>query len=394
MKLLLINRKLVLRGRKLALAIAGCFARCCATQSWNRADLCNEDEFPPNVPRIITFPAGFVCGDSCPVSGGRIIIYAGRCYTVVSGTGTVQCQGPRTAPAVYAAPFPGATVVAWQELSCKPLSATCLDETCVPVEPGCCTRPATWSCGGGNPLSVCNYPKRFRVTHIANYRWRSWVYADPGTCSGRTVCEEAFTSVNAWAEYACDENNVDSEGNSQAILVRKGGSITLTGHNLTPEGNNINGTYEPYAAPVYNNLTTAVGFGVEVPLRNLAFCAGSHGNAIEPEGCASESTTCPGGTRRIYTRTINCNGWQLDQLSYEDCFLYDEVYSSVGQYRPPCPADEAWNDEWTIRITLTILAGCESQPAWEAPPTGPGRPSPIPTAALISTAAMLQGMAG
>lgn len=405
MKLLLINRKLVLRGRKLALAIAGCFARCCATQSWNRADLCNEDEFPPDVPRIITFPAGFVCGDSCPVSGGRIIIYAGRCYTVVSGTGTVQCQGPRTAPAVYLAPFPGATVVSWQELSCKPLTATCLDETCVPIEPGCCSDPYQFRACDLNTPVTCALPKRFRVRRVAQWRWRSWLVTNFNDCSGY-YCEEMTLDIDGYADYQCVEGNPSS----RPVCIATGGGLTISGWvDTTGVGGNING-FHPFGEAIgslFNGIgpgvpADATNFGIpsnvlarlHAPFASFPFCGGNHTFTSDPPGCFTQSVTCPMPDRSILIQSANCANGTFDNTVYRDCFLWDQVYNSQGNYLPPCAPNEAWNDSGLDRVTLSALAGCQNQPAWEAPPTGPGRPSLVQTAALTSTAAMLQGMAG
>lgn len=389
MRVLQIGRRIVLNGRKIALAVVACFNRCCAPSTWNRADLCNDGDAPPEIPRRITFPTGFTCLDGCQISGGRLIIYRGYCYFVVSGPGEVQCQGPRDKPAEYPAPYFGATVVTWAELVCKPLASTCLDQSCLPVEPGCCTRPVTGPCG---VPQLCNLPKKFRITHTAFYRWRSTVYDDPGACAGLFVCEEATTEVNAWAEYACDENNIDNLGQSTPVLTNSGGFIRLIGHNLTPQGNDINGTYAPYASPTYTDLKTAVGFGFGIPLRNNNFCGGSHSYSYDdPPGCATSSDICD-GVRRIITETVRCNYWTLDRISYEDCFLFDESFSSTGVSAPPCSPDERWNDVRQVRITLSGLVGCENAPAWDGGPVGEERPYPYPITAQ-TTAEMLEGMA-
>lgn len=407
MKLLLVGKKLKLNGRKLALAIAACYTRCCAPSLWNRATLCNPSEVPPEIPRDITFPDGFICGDGCPLSGSRIIIYRGWCYNVESGPGNVECQGTRPKPKTYIAPYFGATVVTWAELSCKPLTAECSDNSCVPVEPGCCTRPYTFrACDTNNPV-VCNLPKKFRVRRQASWRWRSWVYTDPGTCSGRYICQETMLTIDGYADFACDENNIDANGQSQSLCFNVQGSATLSGWiDNTGVGVDANGTY-PFDIPIGSafggfgpafpsdasdwGIPNAIRSLLPIPFANFPFCGGSHSFVSDPPNCYTRTVTCPGGIRSVLTETANCANGTFDNIVYRDCVLWDQTYQSVGNYLPPCPADEAWNDVGVDRITLSSLAGCENAPAWNGGQVGTGRPYPYPLP-VQTTGEMLEAM--
>jgi len=392
LKLLLVGKKLKLNGRKLALAIAACYTRCCAPSLWNRATLCNPSEVPPEIPRDITFPDGFICGDGCPLSGSRIIIYRGWCYNVESGPGNVECQGTRPKPKTYIAPYFGATVVTWAELSCKPLTAECSDNSCVPVEPGCCTRPYTFN--ACNQPVTCNLPKRFRVRRQASWRWRSWQVTNFGTCEGY-ICEEATLVVDGYADYACDENNIDANGQSAPLLVQTSGTYTLSGFNLNPDGSDPNGTFPFYADSTFFGFGGSFGMpssvGLHAPLGTRPFCSGAHSFVDDPPGCYTQNTTCPGGIREVFTESANCANGTLDHTIYRDCFLRDETYQSVGNYLPPCPPAEAWNDVGVDRITLSSLAGCENAPAWNGGPVGTGRPYPYPLP-VQTTGEMLEAM--
>lgn len=404
MKLLIKGKKLVVRARKLALAVAGCISQCCAPSTWNRADLCNDGDAPPEIPRRITFPTGFTCLDGCPISGGRLIIYRGYCYFVVSGPGEVQCQGPRDKPAEYPAPYFGATVVTWAELVCKPLASTCLDQSCLPVEPGCCTLPYQWlACDTNNPV-VCNLPKKFRVRRIAQWRWRSWQVDNFNTCAGH-VCEEVTLEIDGYADYACQETGAETSPLCTNVsgFVRVTGWLNSTGSGLDingthPFGVNVGSLFTGFASPSAPSDATSFGIPLDVisrlhaPISGYPFCGGSHGFVDDPPGCFTQNHVCPDGIRSVFTQSANCANGTFSNTVYRDCFLWDQTYQSAGNYLPPCQPIEAWNDVGVDRITLSGLVGCENAPAWDGGPVGEERPYPYPITAQ-TTAEMLEGMA-
>lgn len=356
---------------------------CCNQSRWNRAVLCNAGNAPPGIPYDITFRAGFVCLDGCPVSGSRLVMYRGYCYTVVAGSGTVECQGPRPKPEEYPAPYFGATVVSWAELMCKTLAADCLNQTCVPIEPGCCSEP----------YRGCKMPKRFRIHHTARYRFRSTAYADAGQCAGLSVCEEVFIDVDLYADYECDENNVRSDGTAPVVCYNAGGAVVISGLNrgssqVPPV--NLNGTYP--ARPVSEQRLTE--FVTPAPLMRSpikwipddllgefffqfgqGFCSGDHRYAQDdPPGCVTREDYSPAPSVRITREIVNCNYWNASDVTYSDCFLFDRVMHSVGFSSPPCPRDERWNDAGVERVVTLALAGCERR-LDTGDPVGPGRPS-------------------
>jgi hypothetical protein len=396
-KVLQIERRIVLRSRKIALAVAACFKKCCAPSKWNRANLCNDGDAPPEIPRIITFPAGFTCLDGCPLSGSRIIVYRGYCYFVVDGGGEVECQGPRNKPEEYPAPYSGATVVAWAELLCKPLTATCLDDTCVPVEPGCCTLPYLFNACGS--IISCNLPKKFRVRRTAFWRWRSMTYDDPGQCAGLYTCEDMTLEINGYADYACDEGAPESH----AYCTNTSGYYRVSGwRDLLGQGIDINGTY-PFAdgyiggrffgLGLYYGISGNVYHAIKPPFSDYPFCGGSHSHVDNPPFCHTQSYYCPGGVRTIWNETANCSSGTLSHTIYNDCFLRDHSLFNRGNSVAPCPtSDIRWDDYGEDRTTISALAGCENAPAWSGGPVGPERPYPYPVAPQ-STAEMLGGMA-
>ena len=372
---------------------------CCDGQVWLRADLCNDGDAPPDVPRRITFRKGFICLDGCPVTGGRIILYRGYCYFVVSGTSQVECDGLRIGPLEYPSPYPGAAIAAWAELLCKPLTANCLNEVCVPVEPGCCTTPYTKTfCN--NPPTTCPLPKRFRVREVSRYRYLSTAYNDPGTCSGLNVCEELIVDIDVYADYECDEENVGPDGLSAPVCFNVGGVAVVSGLNRQSSQFppvNLNGTYpvRPVAEQEFRGLRGG-WFGHPFgggPVKwvpdelqgefnyqfSQGFCGGAHSfGQDDPPGCSSVTETCPDGNRVIRQRTVNCNFWEANEIEYEDCRLYDRVMQDRGYSAPPCPRDLRWDDSVTSRITIINLANCQKNVVIGdgGEPVGAGRPSP------------------
>lgn len=367
---------------------------CCNDSAWNRADLCNAGDAPPEVPRKITFRKGFVCLDGCPVSGGRIIVYRGYCYFVEGGAGEVDCGGPRTKPAEYPEPVFGATQAAWAELLCKSLAADCLNESCVPVEPGCCTRPYQINVCTG--LYQCNLPKRFRIRQIARYRYVSTTYTDPGQCAGLVTCEDLTIDIDVWADYACDEENVGPDGLSSPVCYATGGAVVISGLNRISSQDppiNLNGTY-PARPPSeqdfrgkrgWINAGPASGpvkwvpdalFGEFLFQFNQGFCSGQHSYGIDdPPGCSSSSEVCPSPGVIIRQRSVNCNYQTESDVEYEDCWLYDRLASNVGYSAPPCNRDLRWSDSIADRVTIANLAHCQKQPII-GDPIGVGRPAP------------------
>lgn len=360
---------------------------CCDGQVWLRADLCNDGDAPPDVPRRITFRKGFICLDGCPVTGGRIIAFRGYCYTVVSGAGNIDCQGARSKPEEYPSPYPGATVAAWAELLCKSLEADCLNQACVPVEPGCCTTPYS------GPGCMCQLPKRFRVREVSRYQYKSLAYADPGTCSGLAVCEDLIVDIDVYADYECDEENVGPDGRSAPVCFNVGGAAVVSGLNRQSSQFppiNLNGTYpvRPVGEQFFPN--TFIGpFGggpVKWVPDELAgeflyqftqgFCGGQHSYAEnEPPNCVSD-TTVNQNCQRVRNRTVNCDFWVANEIEYTSCFLYDRVMQDRGYSAPPCPRDLRWDDSVTSRITIINLAYCQRDFPQVGGIGGSPRPSP------------------
>ena len=352
---------------------------CCDGQIWLRADLCNQGDAPPEIPRIITFRKGFICLDGCPVTGGRIISFRGYCYTVVSGSGNIDCQGSRSAPIEYPAPYPDATIAVWAELLCKSLEATCLNEACIPTEPGCCTVPFNNSAGCSCPL-----PKRFRVRHVARYRYVSTAYNDPGACAGLGVCEDLVVDVDVYADYECDDGNVRPDGLAEPVCYNVGGAAVISGLNRFSSQDppiNLNRTYQvrPVSEQRFLGKLSSGWFGHPFgggPVRWIppelegevnyqfaqGFCGGSHYYLEnEPPGCVSESTVNT-NCRTIYTRSVDCNFWEADETIYEDCRLYDRLMVDRGFSSPPCNRDLRWSDSVTDRRTIINLANCQKVP--------------------------------
>jgi hypothetical protein len=226
---------------------------------------------------------------------------------------------------------------------------------------------------------------------------------DFNNCNG-AYCEEMSMEIDGYADFACQENGAETA----PVCTNVSGTIEISGFQDITGGGSINGSHPFYFVPggLFQGFgpdqpADATTFGIpsnvlarlHPPFGSYPFCGGNHTFVSDPPDCYQRTTTCPGGVRSVLHEQANCANGILDNLVYRDCFLWDQTYVSEGNYLPPCPPNEAWNDSGVDRITLTPLAGCQSQPAWNAPPPGPERPSPINTAGLPSTAAMLAALA-
>lgn len=171
---------LLYRNPEGKLVRCGASGSCCNAEepSYYAADICPHQPgtpYPPGTPFQIFFLVPFVCVDTatCPLWGGRLIVYRGNCY-LVRGTDTrppVSCNGTE-----YQAPTitpqsqlpPGAHIADRAELLCKPPGETCSLSECLPVGPlDCCIRRTC-----NDPPVECVYGQRFRVT---------WRYRFSGT---------------------------------------------------------------------------------------------------------------------------------------------------------------------------------------------------------------------
>lgn len=391
-KLLLNGRKLVLIGRKLALATASCIALCCggSGQLYYLLKLCGTI-VPPGVPQYIAVPAPFACG-GCPLNTDRIVIYRGHCY-IALGLSPPACvpeacaDGKCEASKLTRDQLGSDTlIVTAGDLLCKPLDTTCHTVPCVPVQPGCCSSPLRSPyCGDGSTQIECPMPKRFRISRSGNYHVISRFYADFGGCTGPGVCEDVQLIFSIVAEFQC----IEGAGRiSRATCRSLTGHVRYTGfstgRDIPQADHDFIFTDEGSYARAVSEITSYID-NLPQPFGGYANCGGDHVSTIgdEPPSCRTHTETCEGG-RYIVSDTINCasplnlNTITISSTLYQDCWQRIYNYAGTGSHHTNCTAN-MWNDNGFDQTLISAVVACPTDAAGVDPgnPITDGRIFPL-----------------
>ena len=428
--MLLVNDQGYVTVREGGLAVDGAESDpcCCTPPDSNYYILypCSPQTLPDGFPAIIAVVDTFSCGQSCPLNCDRVVLYQGVCYHPNCLDFDVHCESLPCAGGrckVPSFPFdwlqPGTRIVTPSELICKPIELTCRDTPCVPVQPGCCSASDLGPCfgqwtGQGYDQTICRRPKRFKISRTGNYRVKSWVYDDPGSCRGYHVCEDVSLTFHFEAEFQCVE---DGTTNSTATLRAFSGTMSARGY--PPQyfgGIDVNGdNFFTLQDALQWGSGGIENLGMYLPFRFgfstghmlnmfpgqlglMPSCNGTHNPGYgDDTNCIRQTQSCLGAS--ISERHGSCTHGTLDEVRYRDCFLKLFSFLSVGFYAAPCPADQAWDETATDQTFLSNMIGCSSQPP-QYPPAQPesvhavvGQASGMPVIRGIDAAGLNRAMA-
>jgi len=206
-------------------------AGCCCGGNYYKAVRCSrigQPPDPPEVPQVFYIPRSLFVGcntQNCPVIGGRIVTYNGRCYVLQPSTTTMPdgCdhlpQHPYQA-GVFSLP-PGATVAV---PICLIEDSSCDGPECAPITADCCD---------GAYATPCGDSRRCSDWHGMSATFTSTEITDNRTQTATTTTTHYVSRVKSYTySWSClngtSTRTVVFASDAEHIVDTRNGSVTFT----------------------------------------------------------------------------------------------------------------------------------------------------------------------
>lgn len=307
MQILFKNGRLVLnRGKPQRSDCSDC---CMPSLGWYVAVRCPPPPPPApdpciNSPAVIYIPRPFLCNGCC-ARANQIVTYRNCCYKMQPNLGeTCLCNGTMVQEALITlTPPPPEEVVDPNEVICKPITALCSDQECVPVGTrNCCLTTGAPSCVcqcGREYFGPCNWGQKIVVVwQFQGHGTSTCVSVEPDRCGPYcTTISEASSNYQGYALaiYECRGNGINSaawrtysEGVCNYSHTNNNSDCACGG--LYPDEVGTVGVITPTLLELYRNQLHA--FQTNFDAIYVGRCCGSCGYLFGPGSSHQESGCC------------------------------------------------------------------------------------------------------